>query len=76
MFQPGEKIICIKNVEDPLYNNQIILYCGKIYTVEQHTKNGVSIYEMTYYWFSPKYFISLLEFRKQKLLKLKENILK
>ena len=74
MFETGDKIICIEDVPDPLYPGQTILKEGEIFTVEYQTGKKVSLYESTYYLFLIKNFMSLLEYRKQKINKIKENI--
>lgn len=74
MFEPGDKIICISDVADPLYKDHNILKEGDIFTVEYQTRKKVSLVESTYYLYSKKLFISLLEYRKNKILKIKQNI--
>ena len=74
MFESGDKIICTCDVSDPLYKGQTILKEGDIFTVEYQTGKKVSLFESTYYLYSKKYFISLLEYRKNKILKIKQNI--
>lgn len=74
MFESGDKIICISDVADPLYKSQTILKEGDIFTVEYQIGKKVSLFESTYYLYSKKHFISLLEYRIEKINKIKDNI--
>lgn len=74
MFQKGEKIVCIKDRKDPLYKDIFLLRIGDVCTVEYQENNKLSLIEETYYLYNPKHFISILEYRKQKILKIKNKI--
>lgn len=74
MFQKGEKIVCIKDRIDPMYKDKFLLKVGDVCTVEYQENNKLSLIEETYYWYNPKNFISLLEYRKQKILNIKTKI--
>ena len=65
MFKPGDKVICIK--KDIFFENLIV---GKIYTIENvYGDDTISTPEL-YYTYPSYCFISLKEYRKQKLQKI------
>jgi hypothetical protein len=74
MFEPGDEIVCINNS-----NNKIYLIIGKIYIVDfiilsqQKKYDFLEVKGSNYIW-KTKDFLSLQDYRKLKLKKLKERI--
>ena len=69
MWSVGESIVCIKN-------NLNGLEVGKTYTITRYdeTKHAVWVKGITQTGFLGNQFISLTEYRKQKIEKIKERI--
>ena len=69
MFKIGEKVVFINDKDLPYwYNDNFILY--NTYIVKHIKKDDIIIFKENHYCLSSKRFITLQQFRKQKLNKI------
>jgi hypothetical protein len=72
-FKVGDKIVCVNNLSFECFNLEFMLELYNIYTVSSILKPNFLLIEETNIIFKDDRFISLKEFRKQKLNKIFEN---
>jgi len=71
MFEVGDKLVCIS------CNETSMIKIGMIYTIKEvgiEFTNSIRFEEIPNLWYDKYIFISLLEYRRNKILKLKERI--
>jgi len=75
MFQDGDKIVCLKGFIDKI-DNIIVASENSVYTFKKYISgnNRIEIYEFKYHYVLFKDYILLSEYRRNKILKLKERI--
>ena len=73
MFQVGDKVVLINKRSEKIYD---YINFNNIYNVTNIFTSFILIYvkENTSFWYSQDDFISVIEFRKQKIKKIKERI--
>ena len=72
MFNVGDKIVCINNLND-IHGK--FLSIGKVYNVKFTFQDGDIVLKEFYdIWFKNHNFISLIKMRNNKILKIKEII--
>lgn len=74
-MKEGDKLYCIKSRKDPLYDDRFLVENGKIYTFDYYgpTKKQIALKEETFYYYSIKSFMTITEYRKNKLLQIKNE---
>lgn len=75
MFKVGEKVVCVKEPETTKYLRYGDVYTIKSVTYNRNMKGALLIFdEIPNTTFSGNRFKSNIEFRKEKIIKLKEKI--
>jgi len=75
MFEIGDKVVCIEKTNNTGYSiniNQVYIVSGL--DIQYGKLNYISFKESNGFYINIKFFITLQEHRRRKLLKLKENI--
>ena len=73
-MKAGDKVVCINNIDND--DNSNILKKGKVYIIKNNIGDHINVdgeYSYYEYFYSKNKFISLKEFRKQKLEKINEG---
>ena len=75
MYKPGDKVVCVKEPETTKYLSYGDVYTVKYVTYNTHMTTPLLVFdEIPNTTFSSNRFISNIEFRKEKIIKLKEKI--